>query len=413
MTDCYYCALYARRSEDIPIHPAEFDLGSPAPRCAAHWRMICECCGLSAHFMATAFCAVREQYFCANCAEAVETVSDSFLGWEYYFRYRSPWSGSWELALDRAIFEGCHPHQGAVRAGKPFPGVSPERHVGRRDARSQVWLGDTVDSAYITRAWNRNAERWDAVFDADGDESRKYHGDAALLSLTGDVRGARLLDLGCGNGYLSRILAGDGAEVTGVDPSENMVALALDRESRDPLGVKFAVASTSDLSPFADAEFDVIVANHVLTAVVDLDGALAEVNRVLRPGGRLVALFSHPCFSCGPRAWISLVADSPRREEIGGYLVDHYFRSGTYILEGWEGFTPVPYVHRPLKAYWRAIRDAGFTIDEFDEPSVNERGIAELPAWRVAQLERAAQSCVFACTKVENKSRVGKQWGES
>jgi ubiquinone/menaquinone biosynthesis C-methylase UbiE len=409
MTDCYYCTRFSRIIDGDAIHRAEFDLGSPAPRCAGHWRVVCGCCGSPAHFMATASCAESKQYFCADCAEAVETVSEAFLGWEYYFRYKSPWTGRWEISLDRAMFEGSHPHQDAVRAGQSFPGVSSERYIERSYVRSQTWVGDTVDSGYITRSWNRNAERWDSVFDADGDESRKYHGDAALLSMLGDVRGARLLDLGCGNGYLSRILAGSGAEVTGVDPSENMIALALDREARDPLGVKFAVASTGDLSPFVDGEFDVIVANHVLTAVVDLDGALAEVDRVLRPGGRLVALFSHPCFSCGPREWISLVPDSPRREEIAGYVVDHYFRTGTYMIEGWDGFAPVPYVHRPLKEYWRAIRNAGFAVDDFDEPVVNERGLAELPAWRVAQLERAAQSCVFACTKVENKFRVSRR----
>ncbi|NQE70726.1 Ubiquinone biosynthesis O-methyltransferase [Nocardia gamkensis] len=410
MTNCYYCTLFAGATGDGVIHAAEFDLGSSAPRCAAHWRVVCGCCDHPAHFMAAAFCTVDQRYFCAECAQEVEMVSESFFGWEYYYRYRSPWSGRWEPALDRAMFEGRHPYQAAVSAGREFPGLSTERQVDRANARSQSWLG-AVDDMYVTRSWEDNAERWDEVFDAEGDESRKYHGDAPLLTLLGDVRDARVLDLGCGNGYLSRILAGSGAHVVGVDPSEKMVALAREREIREPLGVAFEVASADDLSEFADARFDIIVANHVLTAIMDLGDALVEANRVLLPGGRLVALFSHPCFSCGPRTWISPVPDSPRPEENTGYVVDHYFRTGTYAIEGWEGFSPVPYIHRPLKEYWQAFRGAGFAVDDFDEPVVTERGLAELPQWRVAQLERAAQSCIFACTKVGNEVRLGGSQG--
>jgi hypothetical protein len=79
--------------------------------------------------------------------------------------------------------------------------------------------------------------------------------------------------------------------------------------------------------------------------------------------------------------------------------VDHYFREGAYLLDAWDGFTPVPYFHRPLRAYWRTFRATGFEVDNFDEPSLNERGQAELPAWQAAQVDRIPLACVFRLSK--------------
>lgn len=94
--------------------------------------------------------------------------------------------------------------------------------------------------------------------------------------------GERVLDLGCGDGQLTQRIAGSGARVQGVDASPEMVAAACAR------GVAAEVAKAEALS-FADATFDAVFSNAALHWVRDQDAMLAQVRRVLRPGGRFVA----------------------------------------------------------------------------------------------------------------------------
>jgi len=94
----------------------------------------------------------------------------------------------------------------------------------------------------------------------------------------------RVLEVGCGWGELAEWIERDtGAEVVAIDLSPRMVELARER------GVDARVADVQEL-PFADGEFDVVVAAWMLYHVPDLDRGLAELARVLRPGGRLVAV---------------------------------------------------------------------------------------------------------------------------
>ena len=64
-------------------------------------------------------------------------------------------------------------------------------------------------------------------------------------------------------------------------------------------------------------------------------------------------------------------------------------------MQDWEGFSPVPYFHRPLRDYWRAFEAAGFRVADFDEPSLNEIGRTELSAWQADQADRVPLACIF------------------
>jgi len=104
-----------------------------------------------------------------------------------------------------------------------------------------------------------------------------------VLAAIGEVRATQVLEVGCGWGQLAaRVAAELAAEVVAIDLSPRMVELAKQR------GVDARVGDAQEL-PFEDAEFDCVAANWMLYHVPDLDRALAEFARVLRPGGRLVA----------------------------------------------------------------------------------------------------------------------------
>lgn len=402
MVSCYYCETISVRDGCYPARQATFDLSSPAPRCALHWRYVCGVCGRPAHFMATAFCPQRGRYYCDSCATATDTVDEPFAAWDYFFRYRSPWTGDWQPSLDRLDFEGCHPARVAADAGAPISGLAEEIVVPRYPDVPQQWrCADPIDTEDVSAAWNRNAERWDAGYDHDGDETRRYFSDESLFRMLGDVTSRDVLDLGCGNGYLCRKLARAGAWATGVDLSDRMLANAEGYERVDPQGIRYLWSSIADLSALYDESFDRVVSNYVLQDLPEYAKALHEAYRVLRPGGHFVLVITHPCFTCGPRKWVTRASDSPRPEESTAFAVDHYFREDVYLLDAWEGFTPVPFFHRPLRDYWRTFRATGFDVDDFDEPSLNDRGRAELPAWKAAQADRIPVACVFRLSKPE------------
>ncbi len=108
-----------------------------------------------------------------------------------------------------------------------------------------------------------------------------------VLELLGRVEGRRFLDAGCGDGALACAVAARGAVATGLDPDPAMVEAARARAGRERVAVEF-VRGRIERLPFADASFDVVAAVTVLCFVQDAAGAMREMARVLRPGGRLV-----------------------------------------------------------------------------------------------------------------------------
>jgi len=110
-----------------------------------------------------------------------------------------------------------------------------------------------------------------------------------LLRLAGDLQGRAALDVGCGDGTLARALAGAGgaALVSGCDIDPRMIARAAGRTAQPGATVRYIVADATHL-PFADASFDVVTVVTVLAFVANAEGAVREMARVLRPGGRLV-----------------------------------------------------------------------------------------------------------------------------
>jgi SAM-dependent methyltransferase len=108
-----------------------------------------------------------------------------------------------------------------------------------------------------------------------------------ILDMMGELAGARVLDAGCGDGALVCAAASRGAEATGVDPDPAMLAAA--RSNVGKAGLKAAfLEGRAERLPFPDATFDVVASVTVLCFVPDAAGAVREMARVLRPGGRLV-----------------------------------------------------------------------------------------------------------------------------
>jgi len=126
----------------------------------------------------------------------------------------------------------------------------------------------------LTQTWDPKAYARDGAF---------VHGLAGgVLEWLGAQPGERILDLGCGDGQLTARIAASGVDIRGVDASDAMVAAARAR------GIAADEASAEQL-PFGNATFDAVFSNAALHWVRGQDAMMAEVHRVLKPGGRFVA----------------------------------------------------------------------------------------------------------------------------
>ncbi|WP_446666641.1 class I SAM-dependent methyltransferase [Flexivirga sp. B27] len=181
----------------------------------------------------------------------------------------------------------------------------------------------------------------------------KYYERPAMLDLAGDVRGRHILDAGCGSGATSEALQERGAVMTGFDLSPVMVDIARRRLGAD---ADLHVADLGAPLPFADNAFDDVVASLSLHYLQDWAPPLAELRRVLKPGGRLLLSVPHPT------VYLVNYMDDPERNNY--FAVTQY--SETFEFDGQEG--TLTYWHRPLHAMTDAFTEAGYAIKVLAEP---------------------------------------------
>lgn len=220
---------------------------------------------------------------------------------------------------------------------------------------------DLISSGSPLDTYADNADFWVKIIRKGLDRYRVDLTDDAVLSAAGDCNNLNVLDGGCGEGYMSRLLAQRGARVVGIDTSESLIEAASTHPDAERLAVTHYVASLEEI-PEQDARFDVAVCNHVLSDVTEPDVALHELGRVVRPGGRLIALMLHPCFYTA----------HAERDSHGNIPVATYFRERRvdqpFVVAGIESPAEVHMSFRPLEFYIQAIVRAGFVITGLSEP---------------------------------------------
>ncbi|GAA2068851.1 class I SAM-dependent methyltransferase [Streptomyces albiaxialis] len=204
------------------------------------------------------------------------------------------------------------------------------------------------------RKWNRIPREALEAMEPHGDFAKHHLVNPELLRLLGDVRGRRVLDAGCGHGYFSRMLAGRGADVTGVEPTDTMLTYAREKEAAEPRGITYVQGDLCRL-PDLGGPFDAVVCSMVLAAVPDWKPAMRACVEALRPGGLFVFSLNHPAFEQLLSTW----------RAHGDYRLSRY-------LEEYE--IPQPLAsdfHRPLSAYLNALADLGCRLRALAEPGLD------------------------------------------
>ena len=172
------------------------------------------------------------------------------------------------------------------------------------------------------------------------------------------------IELGCGEGRVSRDLKARGHRVVGVDVAPTLVAAA---QELDPEG-QYVVADAAAL-PFRDASFDLAVAYNSLMDVDDLDGSVREAWRVLRPGGRFCICVTHPVNDAGT---------FEHEEEPGSaFHIQVYRGQRQYDLTVTRDGVTMRFVSwcYPLEGYTRPLEEAGFLIEALREPAADRSSV--------------------------------------
>lgn len=221
--------------------------------------------------------------------------------------------------------------------------------------------------------WSASAAAWIADQADGGDFGRKHVLDRPLLARIDDGAYRRALDVGCGEGRLCRMLRARGVETTGVDPTGPLLDEA---RRRDPNGDYRA--GRAEALDFDDGAFDLVVSCLSLIDIADHRAAIAEMARVLAPGGTLLIANTNSFVSAGAeRGWLR-TADGA----LDCYPVDQYLRERS-IRSEWRGISVVNH-HRPLSSYMQALIGQGLVLAHFDEPVAHSG-----PEERVAKYQRA------------------------
>jgi SAM-dependent methyltransferase len=193
----------------------------------------------------------------------------------------------------------------------------------------------------------------------------------ALRALLPDVRGLRVVDLGCGFGWFCRWAREQGASrVLGIDVSEKMLARA--RAATADAAIAYVRADMERLC-LARASFDLAYSSLALHYVVSLGGLLAGVHHALVPGGRLIFSAEHPIFTAPTRPQWSVGAEGRKTWPLDAYLVEGP-RTTDWLKEG------VVKQHRTLGTYLSLLIGNGFTIADVVEWGPSDAQIAARPS---------------------------------
>ncbi|MEY9872104.1 ubiquinone/menaquinone biosynthesis C-methylase UbiE [Streptacidiphilus sp. MAP12-33] len=223
------------------------------------------------------------------------------------------------------------------------------------------------------------SDSWDTIADwyADllraGSALNDFSRDVLLDQLPEVLSGHHVLDLGCGEGIVTRALAARGAAATGVDPTPRLIEHARAAGTDGPGTVDYRVDDGCVLETVADGSTGWATAGLSLNHVPDLDAALAAVRRVLTRSGSLVFSVPHPCFEAPHAAWTQ-AGDGTVRRVVGDYLAEGFWRS-----DNPQAVRRAGNEHRTLSTYLTTLHRHGFAVEAVTEPAPTAQVTARQP----------------------------------
>jgi 2-polyprenyl-3-methyl-5-hydroxy-6-metoxy-1,4-benzoquinol methylase len=206
---------------------------------------------------------------------------------------------------------------------------------------------DEFSDEKVLEAWNENADPWTDAVRERKIESRNLATDKAVLETIISLNPQSVLDLGCGEGWLSREMSSRGMKVLGVDAVPELIERA-----QGMGGAQFKIASYEDIAGGAFAvNVDLVVANFSLIGKDAVDAVVKKAASMLNPGGSLVIQTPHPVIAG---------EDEPYRD---GWRPGSWAGCGASFSKA-----AAPWYFRTIGTWVRLLRQSGLYISEIREP---------------------------------------------
>ncbi|MGH9594107.1 MAG: class I SAM-dependent methyltransferase [Bryobacteraceae bacterium] len=236
----------------------------------------------------------------------------------------------------------------------------------------------------MDNGWQTSAGAWIADMGEDGDFGRRHVLDGIMLSRALMRSPKNALDVGCGEGRFCRMLKRHSVQITGIDPTPALLTAA---SKRDKDGTYIEAAA--ERLPFRDGTFDLAVSYLSLIDIPNVEAAIPEIARVLKPNGALlIANLTSFVTACADTGWVKNSTGQRLH-----YPVDHYLDERAMWI-AYRGIRIVNH-HRPMSTYFRALLGAGLRLVYFDEPEPS----ADAPIQKAANYRRAPWFLVMEWVK--------------
>ncbi len=131
-----------------------------------------------------------------------------------------------------------------------------------------------MDDKEVGKHWDENAENWTRLARMGYDRCRDLINSPAFFKILPDISNLIGLDIGCGEGYNTRIATKKGAKLTAIDISKVFIKYAKEKEQQEPLGIIYKVSSATKL-PYPDNNFDFAIATMSLMDIAETEEAIA------------------------------------------------------------------------------------------------------------------------------------------
>lgn len=240
------------------------------------------------------------------------------------------------------------------------------------------------------REWNEAAESFSKFVRQGKDYFREELNNPATFRLIGSVKGKKILDLACGEGRNTRLLAKKGATVAGVDFSARLIELAREKEMKERLRITYYKSDAADMRDVPSNHFDLVVCFMALQDIENYEDALSEVARVLKDNGKFIFSIPHPCFERVVKHGESIV-DWSHGEETDTtdtkplhLHIKQYFGIGKYETQWDMKRISKPFrtttFHRTLTDYFQALHANRLLVSKLVEPRPTAKAVSKYPS---------------------------------
>jgi ubiquinone/menaquinone biosynthesis C-methylase UbiE len=227
-------------------------------------------------------------------------------------------------------------------------------------------MGDKVEIAIKdVNPWDLLADKYLEHFGEEGNFSHKHIIEPALMEMIGDVNGKLACDIGCATGNFTRKLARMGAKVVGLDLSIEMLKLANSKNEK----IIYIRADLEDKLPFNDSTFDMISQIMVLHSLENIDNAIKETARILKPQGEAYIVLPHPSHIKGFRS----LEDVDEAKYITAQKAAFTWKEFSDACD-----IPTNFFIRSFQDYINTFYDNGLIITKTSEPIIQESALKDL-----------------------------------